>query len=472
MNNKFPGSLIAAVAALVVADQAAFALSLDVPITHPTLQAAVAAAAASLDPDNVITISASPVVTNATIDIGNAFGPGRRLTIRPVAAMARASVVNGNPTVPIFNMMSAGNVTLQDLDILRNITNGHHLVMLSTCSDIVIERCRIGSNWPTPGLAGFANVYMLYPTNVTLRNNIVFAMHPGTFDEGIRAGNFNDPANALRLYNNVVADHRLYGIRIEAGVPGSLVLLRNNVVVNGVTLAPEPLAYRTEVIGGGSTVVTSHNVAFASAGFIQGGPGAVDIAGFPTSLLTFARPLAAAAFVSLAWTMGPAYDVNPTFYDLVDGGPLHDDVGDYGLTVTNTSPDIAVLDDIDRELRPGGTAPHSDRGADQLEAGGISAVVVGPEAGGLLRGSARPGASGGVVVDFTTARGGTLELRLYDVQGRALGHAHRVVGAGASGTIEAAVRHGGGAGIVFYRLRLVGDSGDSPTVSGRIRLRD
>ena len=109
------------------------ALSLDVPATHATLQAAVAAAAVSVDVDNEITISVSPVTTNLTVDIGAAFGPARRLVIRPADGLERASVVNGAPNEPIVTMTNAGHVTLQDLDLLRNVTNNAHLVTMLQC---------------------------------------------------------------------------------------------------------------------------------------------------------------------------------------------------------------------------------------------------------------------------------------------------------------------------------------------------
>ena len=370
-------ALRAAVATVLMSIEAvsASAASFDVANTPPTLQAAVAAAAISPDVDNVITISASPVLTSSTISRGAAFRAGRRLVIRPAAILPRASIVNDNPTVPIIEMVSAGYVTLQDLDILRNITNGDHIVVLNTSEEILIERCRIGSNWTTTGTPGWANVFILYPTGIVLRNNILFANTPGTFDHGINAGNFNDPLNSLRLYNNVVSDHKIYGIRIEAVAPGALVLLRNNVVANQADLAPEPSAYRTEVALG-PTVVTSHNVAFASPLLVQSGVGQ-DVAGTGSQFLNFVKGDVVPSFVSVDWSM--VFDANPDYYRLVDLGPLHDDAGDYGMTVTNLAPDFAVVDDIEKDFRPGGVTLHTDRGADQLEPGTGNAV---PSAGG------------------------------------------------------------------------------------------
>src|SRR5262245_52470111 len=165
--NSFPLSRVCpAIIALALSTigSPAGAMSIDVPGNQPTLQAAVAVVAASLDVDNVITISASPINTGVTVSLGAAFSAARRLVIRPAANLQRASVVNTNPSVAIFDMASAGYVTLEDLDILRNITNAHHLVQINVCESIVIQRCRIGSNWVSGGTSGWANVSITYPT--------------------------------------------------------------------------------------------------------------------------------------------------------------------------------------------------------------------------------------------------------------------------------------------------------------------
>lgn len=465
---------LTAAAALVACGaltQTAAGLALDVPGTHPTLQAAVAAAAVSPDLDNTISISVSPVSTTLSVDIGAAFGPARRLTIRPGGTLARASVINTNPTVPIFNLSSAANVTLQDLDILRNVTNGHHLIVLTACEDVVIERCRIGSNWPVTGTAGWANVYLTYPTDITLRNNILFARTPGTFDYGIRAANFSDPANALRLYHNAVADYRIYGVRIEAGVVGSLVLLRNNVVANHPSLAPEPVAYRSEVVVPGSTVVTSHNVAYAGAAFVQTGlVGAAGIAGLPSSFLNFAKAAVVPSFVATTWTMAPPWDANPGFYHLVAGGPLHDDAGDYGFTVTNLSPDLAVVDDIDREIRPGGPGPHVDRGPDQVEPGAASTVASAGADERRLSAVARPLPGGGLEFAYRGGRAGRLEVQIFDVRGRKLHAAGRPVGPDAAGVVTWSGGSARASGMIFYRVRLSPLDGQAEEVSGKVLL--
>lgn len=455
-----------ALALLALAPSLARAAAFDVPLTHATLQAAVAAAGASADLDNVITISASPVLTNATVDFGNAFGPARRLVVRPADGLERASVANGNPTVPMVRFLNSGHVTLRRLDLLRNVTNGNHLVTIETSSDITIEGCRIGTNIPSTGLPGFANVHMAYPTNILLRNNVLFARAAGTFDVALDAMSFNDPANALRLYNNVFADYRLYGVRVDAVVAGPLVLLRNNVAANNPTLVPEPVAYRTQVAVGGPTVVSSHNTAFASAGNVQTGPGGTqDLAGLAASFL--AEPLAnlPGSFVTTAWTLAPAWDANDDFFRLVDGGPLHAAPVDHGVNVVSGGFDLAVVDDWERDVRPSGSPAHTDRGADQIE----PVVRLGaelPGASAVLR--ARPLANPATVLAlrFESARAGELTLEVFDVAGRRLQASRQTVARESHGVL-AAEGTSGQQGLLFWRLRLEAADGNAEQVSGR-----
>lgn len=461
---RIHGRAVAGAAVLLVTHAVqATALSLDVPGTHPTLQQAVAAAALSPDVDNVITISVSPVTTSSSITLGAAFHAGRRLVIRPAANLPRASVANDNPVVPIFDFMSAGYVTLQDLDILRNVTNGHHIVSMFLSEHIVIERCRIGSHWVAAGTAGWANVFILYPTEITLRNNVMFANATGTFDHGINAGNFNDPANALRLYNNVVSDYGEYGIRIEAVAPNALVLLRNNVAANHVNLVPEPAAYRTEV-GLGPQVVSSHNVAFASAALVQSGAGQ-DIAGTGANFLNFLKGDVAAAFVATDWDM--VFDANKDHYRLVDLGPLHDDAGDYGMTVASLAPDIEVVDDIEQDYRPGGVTLHSDRGADQLEPG-TGNTSAGPLAPGRLEAAPLSNPARRFALHYAAPSAGRLELEVFDLAGRRLHRAERDIQSESSGRFDWAAT--GHAGLLFFRLRATAPGGPQEEVAGRVVL--
>jgi hypothetical protein len=400
---------------LIVAVSAgpAEAVSYDVPNTHPTLQDAISDAALSPDVNNVITISASPVVTNTTISIGAQFGPARQLVIRPAANLTRASVVNENPVVLIFQLVSAQYVTIEDLDILRNVTNGESLVWIELCEEVLIQRCRIGSNWPATGTAGWSNVVIQYPYNITLRNNIVFANATGTFDDGINISQISDPSNSVRLYNNDVSDYKNYGIRIAASAPNALVLLRNNVAVNHEDLVVEPFAYRSDVMNG-VNVVTSHNVAYASAPLVQL-LGGLDIAGTAAAFINLARADAPASFVTVDWTM--VFDANTDFYRLVDLGPLHDSLGDFGMTVTNVFPDFDVIDDIEKDYRPGGVLLHSDRGADQLEPG-TGASGIRPAPGPKIELTSYPNPFNPTTsLSFETPTSEHVALRIYDVSG-------------------------------------------------------
>jgi len=452
--------------ATLVAPRCAIALDLDVPGTHATLQAAVAAAAASPDLDNLITISVSPVVTTQTIDIGAAFGPARRLVIRPADGLDRATIANPAPTVPILAFLNAGDVTVRGIDVLRNVTNGHHLITISTCERIVIERCRIGSNSPTTGTAGWSNVSIAYPTDITLRNNILFARAAGTFDHGIDANSFNDPANALRLYNNVVADHRVYGIRIDAVIAGPLVLLRNNVVANQTALVPEPVAYRTQAAAAGPTVVSSHNTAFASAAFIETGAfGSQSIIGVTPPFIALPKASAAAAFVTTSWTQAPAWDANDDFYRLVPGGPLHTDADEHGHRTSAISPDFAVTDDIEGDARPSGAVLHTDRGADQIEL--VSRVGVENITAGSLRVAPARNPARSLSLVYSTAQAGALTWRVHDPSGRLLHAGSRDVAADSRGVLEWRPMTARAVGVVFYSVTLTSAADAEETRTGR-----
>lgn len=468
--NRF-GACCFSLAVVAATSGRARSAEFDVPITHATLQAAVIAAAASADLENTITISASPVMTAASIDFGAAFGPGRHLLVRPAAGLSRASIVNTTPGTTVINMTSAGFITLQDLDIVRNITNNQHILVLNVCESVVIERCRIGSNWTTGGLAGWANVHITYPTEIVLRNNICFARTAGTFEYGIDAGSFNDPANSLRLYNNVVSDYRTYGVRIEAAISGPLVLLRNNVVVNHGTLLPEPVAFRTHALIGGPTVATSHNAVFATAGFEQTGPaGTQDIAGLGMSFVALLKPDVFGSFVDHVWSVAPPWDANANFYRLVDRGPLHDAATDYGMTVSDVPPDIAVLDDIELDVRPGGANPHTDRGADQIEPGvaaDVGAIDGKPE---RLEAFARWSSDDRLLVEYRVTTPGRLEFELFDLSGRLLHRDTRDVRDRSEGVLEWSTPRS--TTLTLYRLRLHTAEGRIEQVSGKaVRVR-
>jgi hypothetical protein len=78
------------------------------------------------------------------------------------------------------------------------------------------------------------------------------------------------------------------------------------------------------------------------------------------------------AFVQHTWLIDPLENPNIDFYRLVPGGPLHDDPGDAGANVHDGDPhrrDLAVTDDIEKDVRPAGLPLHTDRGADQIRKG-------------------------------------------------------------------------------------------------------
>jgi hypothetical protein len=339
---------------------------------YPTLQEAVDAAVDSADQINLIHLSDSPVFTHAEVFIGDEFNEGHRLLIRPNPAMPdlkRATIASRNGSQPIFRLGRSASVRFADLDIVRFSTNNENLMVLDDCADILIERCRVGSIWNSVGSEGWSNLIMSYPENVIVRNCIFFSYLPGNFDTGITAS-FGDQSNSLLLYNNVVADYSVYGIQIAAHQDDALVLLRNNVVVNHPELVDEPVAYRS-VVDDEVTVVTSHNVAFASPGNVETiAPGAQSISGEAAlDFLLFDAPLVADTFVEHTWITNPVWDPNANFFRLEPMGPLHDDPADAGVTVLGGAPhprDIKVLDDIEKDPRPSGEPRHTDRGADQI----------------------------------------------------------------------------------------------------------
>jgi hypothetical protein len=220
-------------------------------------------------------------------------------------------------------------------------------------------------------------------------------------------------------------------------------------------------------------VITSHNTAFASAGFVEFA-GGTSIAGFGSGTLYVLPPAAAdAAFADVSWNILPAWDPNPDFWRLEPAGPLHDLPGKYGQTVKTADPhpdDIAVVDDIERQSRPGGVPnPHTDRGADQIEPGVALAVGPGPGAEGLW---AAPAANPAreLAVRFATEQAGLLEFEVLDVAGRRLHRAERPAVAGESGLLA----WGGAArgGVHFYRVRLTPATGLAAEARGRLVLLD
>lgn len=340
-----------------------------------TLQDAVDAALAGGNEPHYIHLTATPVFTAARVAIGPppVGVPKWKLIVRPQPGDKRATIASSNGSQTIFSIgPNARGVTFQDLDILRHSTNNADLIEISSGTRITFDRCRIGSDWPSVGSHGWNMLTMTYPIDILVRNCIFFSHMPGNFDRGIRA-QYGDVSNSLRLYNNVVADYRRYGVDIASSHADSLVLLRNNVVINRPDLEPEPFAYRSDAAAG-VRVVSSHNVAFAGAGHEEQVAGAQPISALHTP--TFLRWVPGAGvldatFVDHTWNVAPPWNPNPNFYRLRLNGPLHDQPVKWGIDVLNHAPhaeDVAVNWDIEGNIRPSGIPPHTDRGADQAHA--------------------------------------------------------------------------------------------------------
>jgi hypothetical protein len=451
-----------------------------VPDDFATIQAAVAAAAAGFDPTNTITIKTSPIITAASITIGGgSFNAGHTLTIRPASTLGRATVASSSGAVVLFAIADVGYVTLQDLDIIRSATNFQNLVQVDRSDSIIFERCRIGSNWTTPGAPDKSLMRLTYPKDNIIRNCILFSYFRGTFDRGIYATNFTDDRRSLFLYNNDVSDYKLYGIEIDesgAAPPAALVLLRNNVCVNhpDFAAAAEPHGWKTwcdEI-----EVVKSNNVAFATDAAHVEEPafaGVVSLSGIDNPVAwafeRFDRPQVDDAFLSRTWVIAPPWDPNTSFYDLDPdkANPLHDGPEDYGMTVLNGVPharDRGVFDDIDRQIRPGGEPAHFDRGADQVDPG-ISLAVGQPGAGRrMLWAAPRANPARSVGLQYRAEAAGEMSVELFDLSGRRLHRSERAVAAGETGVIDVP---GATTGVLHYRLSLAA-GGDHWDAAGRV----
>ena len=440
-----------------------------------TLQEAINDAAASGDQDNYLNLGVAPINTAAEVVLGGEFNAGRQLIIRPDPGLAggpRTAIVSSNGTQPIFRITHASDVTLQDLDILRNSTNAGHLVVLDTVERVTVERCRIGSTWSSTGAAGMNNLQILYPTEVVVRNCLLFSRVPGNFAKGIYADGFTDPNNSLYLYNNVVADYYTYGIHIVCGFEGVLLVLRNNVVLNHPGAPVEPVAYRSGVTNV-VTVLTGANTAFSSAANVetfQGGATMSLVGTAAQGRLVLARADAGGAFLSRVWNAAPAWHPNPDFHRLIPGGLLHNEPADNGLTIGDGSPDpadFAVVDDWERDVRPGGDPRHTDRGADQIEDGALTAAPQPtPPPEGLRIVSGSDAARG--TLAFRADAGGRLVCEWFDLRGRRVRREQRRVSAGEVGTVSWPRTQA--SGVLLYRLTLTADDGIRRRVSGKLTL--
>ena len=348
-----------------------------------SLEKAIDDAAGSAAVDNFINLDRISIGVTDAIIIDAGFGPDRRLTMRPRPGLAsRAQIRSINGAVSILRLENVGYVTLQDLDLLRATYNRADILDLIEVTNVVVERCRIGSISSSGGQAGPVNIYIENPVRVVVRNTICFAYQPGTFDKGIVLNQQSAMNSGLWLYNNLVADHRLYGIELEAGGDSTL-HLRNNVVVNHASaITPEPTAYRS-ILDNLVRVRSSNNVAFASpvVSNIEQQDGPQNISNFDhADFLQRDRLAAALAFYQTRWATVPDANPNWNFFRLRNDGPLHERGSVTGLTIADEDPDeldIAVTDDIEKDARPSvhGSGSHTDRGPDQfrpLTAGDIT----------------------------------------------------------------------------------------------------
>ena len=339
-----------------------------------SLEKAIDDAAGSADAENFINLDRISIGVAQAVVINAGFGPNRRLTIRPRPGLAsRAQIRSINGAAGIVSIHAVGYITLQDLDLLRATYNRAGLLSLVDVTNVVVERCRIGSISSSGGEAGHENIYIEDPVGVVVRNTICFAYQPGTFDRGIVLFQQSAMNSGLWLYNNLVADHRRYGIELFAGGDSTL-HLRNNVVVNHPNaIVPEPTAYRS-ILDNLVRVRSSNNMAFASAVLsnIEQQDGPQNISNFDhPDFLQRDRLAAALAFYQTRWATTPDANPNWNFFRLRNDGPLHRDGSVTGLTIEDGNPDafdIAVTDDIEKDPRPSdhGSGEHTDRGPDQF----------------------------------------------------------------------------------------------------------
>jgi hypothetical protein len=339
-----------------------------------SLEKAIDDAAGSADAENVINLDRISIGVSDAIVIDAGFGPDRRLTIRPRPGLSsRAQLRSINGAAPVVSLSHVGHVTLQDLDLLRATYNRSNILHLTDVTNVVVERCRVGSVSSSGGQAGTANIGIFRPVQVVVRNTICFAYAPGTFDRGILVNEATASQAGLWLYNNLVADHRRFGIDITASGDSTLVL-RNNVVVNHATaVTPEPAAYRS-MVDSFTRVISSHNVAFASPVLakIEQRDWDQDIANADQpDFFQRDRPSAALAFYQTRWATTPDANPNWNFFRLRDDGPLHQggSVRGFASEEDEIDPlDIAFADDIEKDARPSdhGGLSHFDRGPDQF----------------------------------------------------------------------------------------------------------
>ncbi|HTM57752.1 MAG TPA: hypothetical protein VL123_04995 [Candidatus Udaeobacter sp.] len=455
----------------------ATAKTIEVPNQQPDLQKAIDAASQSNDPENFVDLTQTPIFWNAMIDISDPnLNGSHHLTIRAKpGVLARAEIINQTPNGLLLHAGTVNGVKIQDLDFLRDITNLSDLVFLNQCTDLTMERCRLGYVNASLGGATLHMMVINYPTHVVIRNCGFFSVMPAEFDEALHVLTMGDPQNSLYLYNNDFSDFGKIGIRSDgAGPDSALFVLRNNVVLNSPAISPEPIAYSSGAKSN-MRVRTSFNTAFASAANAeQLDVAAQTIAGTSTGGFLLLPPSTATedgAFISRHWDATPGA-LNHDFYHLDASGGLHTPVSSYGLTILNGVPtvlDEVVDTDIDNQLRPSqGSLPHTDRGSDQLDSETAAASVprVVPTSG--LWAAARRNPDREIELAYGVGASGTLVAEVFDVGGRLLWRTTREVTAGASGILQGP--RVGSSGVAFYRVRLAGASAATHEVRGRITL--
>lgn len=357
---------------LVLAASVARAREFAVPTPEcPTLQAAVDAAAApeAGEEPQFINVGVSRLDTFSGIAVGAGFGVDKPLVIRPDPTkpeLRRVTVAAHFGHEPILAMTNASQVTVQDLDLIRHATNNDDLMRLVTCTNVIVQRCRIGSDWLSVGSRNRRNLLIDGPVAVVVRNCIFFSHLANNFEKAVEASLGSAQNRSLLLYHNLASDYRTYGFDIGAH-GDAVVVFRNNVAVNRETTAPEPVACHSGV---DPLVIlrTSHNTAFASVANVEEAPlGTVSIFGADAPL-RIDREVAGNAFREFVWLINPAWDPNPDFFRLVRGGLLNHDATDTGVRVADQHPDardLAVVDDIEKDARPVTDERRTDRGPDQ-----------------------------------------------------------------------------------------------------------
>lgn len=456
------------------------AMTVQVPAQDADLQHALGTLAASNDADNALYITQSPFDWNAAIKLdsnGPKFTPAHRLLIAPLPGMAggRAQIVNADPSHPLLTANQVGGVVIRDLDLLRSVTNLSELMDLTMIDQFTIERCHVGYTSASIGDPSRNMVEILYPTQLVIRNCMLFSVMPGAFAQCIHASAFGDPQNSLYLYNDDVSDYHDAGIRLDGSGPeSSLVVMRNCIAFNSPALGTEPVAYSCGASTHNCRVRASHNTAFASAGHIEAiEVGGIDVAA--ASLPDFLQlpPTALEEdgdVITRSWDFTPGA-INHDFYHLIATANLHAPATRYGVTVTDGSPtplDEAVRDDIDDQLRPSlGSDPHTDRGADQLDSETASAAAVPATPARALWAAPVRNPAPGLALAWRSDAEGTLVAEAFDLAGRTLARARREVAAGASGVLALPAR---ASGIAFWRVRLVRRAGGSEQASGRVAL--